>query len=192
MGINATEETAILSNAEAIIRVAAPADAHGIAAVHVASWRTTYRGIVPQAYLDGLSVDARALTWQRQLGNAADHTCTYIVEDDGERIIGFAGGGPPRDGNPAYAGELYAIYLLRECQRQGIGRRLVRAVAERLAHEGMRSMLVWVLEDNPSRRFYEALGGVLLPERQYFERGGARLAEVCYGWPDIAVLRAGT
>ncbi len=80
--------------------------------------------------------------------------------------------------------------MLEEAQGSGLGRRLVRAVAERLARAGMSSMLVWVLEANPACRFYEALGGVPLPERQYFERAGSRLVEVCYGWADTAPLRS--
>jgi len=174
------------------IREATLADARGIAEVHVASWRTTYRGIMPDAYLASLSVDDRERSWARQISAPNYEAVTYVVEDEGRdeagRIVGFASGGPRYVGDSAYSGELYAIYLLEEEQGHGLGRRLVRAVAERLAREGMTSMLVWVLETNPARRFYESLGGVLLPERQYFERAGSRLVEVCYGWAGTAPL----
>ncbi len=177
------------------IREATIADARGIAAVHVASWRTTYRGVVPDEYLANLSVDAREQNWVRQIATASDQTAIYVAEEearaDGDevgRIVGFAAGGPRREGNAAYAGKLYAIYLLEEAQGHGLGRQLVHAVAERLAPHGITSMLVWALEANPACRFYEALGGVLLPERQYFERAGVRLAEVSYGWGDTGAL----
>lgn len=100
----------------------------------------------------------------------------------------FAEGGPERSGDPDHAGELYVIHLIEDSQRRGAGRRLVTSVASDLARNGMRSMLVWVLEQNrPACLFYEALGG--LPAReQEVSIGGVTLAEVGYGWPDIGPL----
>ena len=60
-------------------------------------------------------------------------------------VVGFADGGPERGGDPVYCGELYAISILDTYQRQGIGRCLTQAVAERLLRAGFRSMLLWVL-----------------------------------------------
>jgi hypothetical protein len=59
------------------IRAASPTDARGIAAVHVASWRTTYRGIVPADYLAGLSADAREHSWRRQLASYAARSSAW-------------------------------------------------------------------------------------------------------------------
>ena len=71
-----------------------------------------------------------------------------------------------------------------------MGRRLVSAVARQLAVDGFCSMLVWVLEDNrPACAFYESLGGTTVG-RQTVTIGGAHLAEVSYGWSDIAHLAA--
>jgi hypothetical protein len=74
--------------------------------------------------------------------------------------------------------------LLREHQRAGIGRRLFGSVARGLAEGGITALLAWVLARNPSRRFYEAVGGKLLGSQE-IDIGGARLEEVAYGWPDI-------
>jgi GNAT superfamily N-acetyltransferase len=172
------------------IRAATAGDARAIAEVHVASWRAAYRGIVPDAVLDALSVCERAGRWASRLANPDSPSFVYVAEDDAGRVVGFASGGPRRDGDPAYVGELYAIYLLPAVQGKGIGRRLAQAVAHRLEDRGMRSMLVWVLATNPARRFYEALGGRHLGA-QPFEMGGATMTEVAYGWPDIRVLLEG-
>lgn len=59
-------------------------------------------------------------------------------------------------------GEVYAIYVLPEYQRQGIGRQLMSMCAEELLRGSMDTLLVWVLEANPARRFYERLGGELV------------------------------
>lgn len=177
------------------IREATAADARGIAHVNTAAWRATYRGIVPDDFLARMSVEAGERGWASRIADAAEgQNCVYVAEDDGrdgssEGIVGFASGGPRREGNPAYAGELYTVYLLQGVQGHGIGRQLTCAVTAHLARGGMSSMLVWVLEANQSaRRFYEALGGVLLPERHMFERTGIPLPEVSYGWADTGTL----
>ena len=172
------------------VREAGPADAAAIARVHVDSWRTTYCGIVPDDYLAQLSYAERERRWQSDLINAESGQSAYFVyvaEDESGQIVGFASGGPERIGDPVYTGELYAIYILAAHQGNGMGRRLVQSLAARLVQAGMRSMLVWVLADNPSRHFYEALAGE--PVRQQpIEIGGVMLDEVAYGWPDTSLL----
>ena len=169
------------------IREATPADAPGIAHVHVASWRTTYRGLVPDDYLAGLSKERRAAFWLAHLSDLSEVECAYVAEDETQGIVGFAGGGPERDGHPSFAGELHAIYLLAEHQGRGLGRALAIAVAHRLAEAGTRSMLVWVLADNPARAFYAALGGREVGEKPV-EIGGKALTEIAYGWDDVGSL----
>lgn len=173
------------------IRRAILADAHAIAEVHVASWRSTYRGLVPQAHLDGLSVERRETMWTSVLGDARTQTLVFVATADDGRIVGFAAGGPPQVPDstyPAYTGELYAIYLLADHQGRGTGRQLVASLAHALATRGMTSLLVWVLEGNPACHFYAALGGVRAGEKP-IDIGGATLTELAYGWPDSAPLR---
>lgn len=171
-----------------MIREATAADAPAIARVHVESWRTTYRGIVPDAVLANLSVERREQQWARVLGNAAGAEFVYVAEDEAGAVIGFASGGPEREHDPLYTGELHAIYLLAEAQGRGIGRELTRLVAERLAAAGHRAMLVWVLAENPACGFYAALGGTPVREKQ-IAMGGASLTEIAYGWEDTRPLR---
>jgi L-amino acid N-acyltransferase YncA len=115
--------------------------------------------------------------------------CAYVAELPAGGIVGFASGGPRQNESyhPEYESELYTAYLLREHQRRGLGRRLLRAVAGRLLADGKRSMLAWVLAKNPSRPFYEAAGGRLLGS-QNVQIGGVTLEEVAYGWDDIQSL----
>lgn len=173
-----------------MLREARPDDAAAIAHVQVETWRTTYRGIVPQRYLDTLSVEWRAQTWERILDASESSHCAFAVQADEVGIVGFANGGPERNGDPVYTGELYAIYILDAFHGLGFGKRLVQAVAERLQAQGHSAMLLWVLSDNPARRFYESLGGQLL-RFQPIEIGGASLQEAAYGWPRIHLLSRG-
>lgn len=163
-------------------------DAERIARVHVDSWRTTYKGILPADFLAALSVERRAEMWRRAatLSGQGGRSLT-VAEADG-RIVGFAAGGPNHDPDLVYTGELYAIYILESHQRLGIGRRLVAPVAAALAAGGHSTMLLWVLAANAgARRFYESLGGRAVRE-QRTDIGGIAYPEVGYGWDDLPAL----
>ncbi len=171
-----------------IVREAKIADAPAIAQVNVDTWRTAYRNIVPADYLAKLSYEKRESNWQEILSNVkntGDYVC--VAENDSGQIVGFAAGGCERTGKYVYRGELFAIYILEEYQRQGIGRQLVRSVATKLAELSLNSMLAWVLGDNSACRFYEFLGGKKVEELQT-SRAGVLVKEIAYGWTDIAVL----
>jgi ribosomal protein S18 acetylase RimI-like enzyme len=169
---------------EFLIRPAHPDDAPGIARVHVDSWRTTYKGIIPDTILDNLSYEARTRQWRIGLSNPNRKIFDYVAVDPSDQIVGFVNGGTERSGDPEYKGELYAIYLLKEVQGQGLGRRLMLTLVERLVQEGYTNMLLWVLAANPARKFYEKMGGHVLRSR-YEDFGGTMLEEVAYGWGDI-------
>ncbi len=169
------------------IRQANVPDAASIAKVHVDSWRTTYTGVLPDDFLAQLSYEQREQTWRDILSTQGATEFVFIAEAEASNIMGFASGGPERSGNTVYLGELYAIYLLEAYQRKGIGGQLAQAIAKRLVQEGLHSMLVWVLANNPSQDFYSALGGQRVYE-QDITIGGARLVEVAYGWRDIREL----
>lgn len=165
------------------IRLANVHDATAIANVHVESWRTTYKGIVPDDFLATLSPEQREQFWRRVLTDPSSSSFVYVAEDDSGKVIGFASGGSERSGDPVYTGELYAIYLLAPYQGQGIGRQLMITLVSRLLQAGMTALLLWVLTENPSRKFYERLGG-----RRVYQKtvtiGGVTLIEVAYGWRD--------
>ena len=170
------------------IRAANPSDAGPIARVHVDTWRTTYTAIVPAEYLVGLSYRDRESKWDEILATDQPTSSNFVAETEGGDVVGFAGGGPEREGDKHYLGELYAIYLLEGYQRKGVGRRLVSTVAQRLLVDGFSSMLVWVLQDNhPACRFYESLGGQRVGWKT-LTIAGTDLIEVSYGWRDVAGL----
>ena len=143
-----------------VIRPAVIDDAPAIAHVHVEAWRTAYRGIMPSEFLDGLSKGDRRDKWIAILTKDAPKEFNIVAEQDGQ-IVGFASGGPDRKSDPNFTGELYAIYLLEEYRSQGIGTALFQQSVETLLGFGMDSMKVWVLRENPCRKFYERLGGEL-------------------------------
>jgi GNAT superfamily N-acetyltransferase len=170
----------------ASIRLATPDDAPGIARVHIDSWRTTYPGIVPDDVLVSLSYEQREQNWRMALTNPESKQFIYVAVVEGE-VVGFAASGPGQENNSLYSGEIYALYLFEEWQGRGIGRELVKKAAQELLRRGHKSMLIWVLRDNPSRGFYERMGGKYYKEKP-IQIGDANLIEVAYGWNDLTTL----
>jgi ribosomal protein S18 acetylase RimI-like enzyme len=163
------------------IRKAKIEDAGAIAHVQVESWKTTYVGIVPDGFLASLTQEDRMRSWREQI--LADNISILVAEDE-TGMFGFVAGGEIRKKLEDYDAELYAIYLQRERQKQGAGRILCLTLASALQTKGFTSMLVWVLEQNPSVSFYERLGAVQTA-RKIINIGGVDLQELAFGWPSL-------
>jgi hypothetical protein len=70
------------------IRPARMQDVPEIAAVHVGSWQAAYRGLLPQAYLDGLDPSQRIGQWERSVSADRSDGGTLVAEAAG-RLSGF-------------------------------------------------------------------------------------------------------
>ena len=170
------------------VRPAIPDDLTGMARVHVDTWKTTYRGMVPDRFLDELNYESDiARGFGRWLWESPTSWRAFVAVASGGEIVGFANGGPGRDQDPDFLGELGAIYVLKSNQAKGVGRMLVREVARHLISKDIASMIVWVLEANPYRRFYEKLGGLSV-RRRVAPVAGVELPELGYGWKDVRSL----
>ena len=139
------------------IREAVVDDAVELAAAHVASWQAAYRGLLPQALLDGLSAERRTATWVRALQDAG--CLTHVAVEPNGRVAGFIHAGASRDADCGdKVGELIAIYLRPELWNRGVGHQLHAAGMASLAARFEQATL-WVLEGNArARAFYVRQG----------------------------------
>ncbi len=167
------------------LRPARPGDAAAIAKVHVETWRAAYAGIVPDTYLVSLTESKQALKWNNMIRRAAAPEAVLAAEladVPGGRIVGFGSCGSAR--GQSESGEIFTLYVAPDWQGQGIGRLLLEALFAQLHEAGLSEAMLWVLSGNPSRFFYEALGGLRIAERT--ERfAGVDLAEAGYAWSDL-------
>ncbi|MGO1117768.1 N-acetyltransferase family protein [Rhodovibrionaceae bacterium A322] len=195
------------------VRQATAMDAHAIATIRVESWRAAYPGLVPDRYLVSMSAERDARGWRESLGRPkSDVTLVAVLAggpdagqpdtgkpdigktdtgepDRSQQVVGFISGGPVRRKYLGCDAEVYALYVLPDHQDQGWGRKLLFALFEELSAKGCRSAYLWCLAENPSRFFYEALGGQKRGEREEIFAGAA-LDEVAYVWPDLFELLA--
>lgn len=169
------------------ISPAGPGDALDLARVHVASWRETYPGILPRAYLDAMSVQRHARLWRRRLMGAEEVT---LAAEGVEGLVGYCSGGVWRGREDGLC-EITTLYVLREAQGTGLGRRLLTDTARVLAARGAISLIIWVLRDNArARGFYEHLGGKLDAARGETV-GGQVIPSVAYRWERAASWPSG-
>ncbi|MCT4619859.1 MAG: GNAT family N-acetyltransferase [Marinisporobacter sp.] len=165
------------------IREATIDDAPQMAYVNVETWLTTYKGIVPDKFLQERKEKIEeTVEWIREKFEE-DNIKALVYEKD-NKIAGFATYGREREGDLAYKGEIYAIYLLEGYQKKGLGKEIFKQVIRNLISIGINNMLIWALEENESCRFYEKTGGKIVMRRN-IEIGGKELKEVGYGWNNL-------
>lgn len=177
-----------MSRARLALRPAGLADAGAIARLHVATWRATYAGILPEAYLVSMREVPQMRQWRGTLSRrqAGESVLVAEVESaDGAEIVGFGSCGPARACGLAYRGEVYTLYVGEDWQNRGVGRALLSALFADLSGREYPDAVIWVLSANPSRYFYQAMGGQPVGERRE-TFAGAVLGESAYGWPDLA------
>ncbi|MBM0066917.1 GNAT family N-acetyltransferase [Alkalicoccobacillus gibsonii] len=151
------------------IRKAVIEDAPAMARVHVDSWRTTYKGLLPDEMLEKLSYDERTKLWENNIQN--ERGFIYVAEKDDGQIIGIASGEKREKSKDANVGDLTTVYLFKEEQGKGIGARLTNQILEELYTLGCTTIYVEVLANNQSRIFYEKMGATLHQEEQITLRG---------------------
>lgn len=166
---------------EITIRPARPGDASGIAGLDIETWRATYAGLLSASYLVGLSQQRRELGWRMVIDR--EPRDVRIAIDAAGAVVGFGSCGPSR-GERHFPGEVFTLYVAPDRQNEGIGRRLVIALFRRLVASGLDAAIVWVLRDNPSRFFYERIGGRQV-SRKPIAVGGKVVEAVAYGWRDL-------
>jgi ribosomal protein S18 acetylase RimI-like enzyme len=189
------------------VRRAGPADAGGIALVHVATWREAYATLLPPAFLQRMQVSRLTDQWRSDITRAVPPTDEAVfvaraaplgdrraagspapARGREGRVIGFASVGSRTRRKDHGDGEIYMLYVLADYRRAGVGRALLRACADHCLARGLFSASIWVLRDNDrARRLYETLGAVQIGEATDVV-GGAPAPLVGYAWEDLAGL----
>ena len=176
------------------IRRAARADAAAIGRVHVETWQATYAGLLPDAMLVAMSDVRQSAWWSQLLKDPAEARGVFVADDRDMGVVGFGSCGPVRDppegmpvgldGREIKVGEVYTLYVEPDFQNLGLGRKLLGALFRQLQAARCDTAVLWMLAENPTRFFYEGLGGERVGER-VDTLGGTDVDEVAYAWRDL-------
>ncbi|MGW2618635.1 N-acetyltransferase family protein [Streptomyces sp. NPDC001500] len=158
------------------------ADVERVSEIRVRGWQRAYRGLMPQSYLDALSVAEDAERRRASFGQGGPGVVNLVAERAGT-VAGWAALGPCRDGEVLTPdAELYALYAAVEHLGTGVGRALLEEAARRAEALGHPAMRLWVLRDNvPARRFYARAGLHADGAEEPFEVAGVAVPEVRHG-----------
>ncbi|MDP4011663.1 MAG: GNAT family N-acetyltransferase [Candidatus Roizmanbacteria bacterium] len=164
-----------------IVREANIGDVSGIAKIHVETWQYAYRGQLPDAFLDSLSIEKRQKVWREELSNPQSNVKIYVGEIE-SKIVGFCSLGKSRDDDADESmGELYAIYIDSHYMNSGIGSALIQKGLEYLKDVGFKKATLWVLTSNKkTRMFYEHKGWSAGGKTKTDQREGFVLHETRY------------
>lgn len=156
-----------------VIREPTDADIPALAQLHVTTWNATYAPML----MNGPPVAVREYQWREAFATLDGSWFCFVVQNTRGELVGFAKG--QKSEHPEYGGQLSKIYLLREYQRLGLGRRLIGHVARRFLTQGITAM--WLCGDarNPSCNAWVALGAI---------KTDADPGSGNYGWRDLRVL----
>ncbi|MFE9479197.1 GNAT family N-acetyltransferase [Streptomyces spororaveus] len=159
------------------VRAMTDADIEAVSRIRVTGWKAAYAGILPQPYLDRMTVEADTRARRQYFGTADRASVDLVAVDAQGGVVGWACLGPSRTG----AGELYALYVRPSLIGSGIGRALLEAVHVHALARGFGLVLLWVLTDNATaRRFYERAGYVADGAVQTDSYDGVPVTEVRY------------
>ncbi|MFJ5995058.1 GNAT family N-acetyltransferase [Streptomyces sp. NPDC092370] len=158
------------------------ADCDRVAEIRIRGWQSAYRGLIPQSYLDGLSVEEDAERRRTYLSQGDGSVVNLVAEDSGGEIVGWACHGPYREGEVLTPDvELYAVYVHPDQVGRGVGRALLAEAVARCTAAGHGRLLLWVLKGNDrARRFYERAGFRADGVEEPFEVEGVAVPEVRY------------
>jgi GNAT superfamily N-acetyltransferase len=164
------------------IRRAQKTDAAQIGRVQVDSYLSAYNDLLPEEYLANFTYEEQEKDWSTW---QSDHPEDFLLVADVEGVvIGYALSRELSD-EPGW-GEVAALHVSPSLKRKGVGKALFMESASELRERGCSSLLIWTLEGNPSRGFYEHLGGKLNGTKHWvIEELDFDQVEVCYRWEDI-------
>jgi ribosomal protein S18 acetylase RimI-like enzyme len=172
------------------IRDAVKQDFPSIARLHAASWKVAYRGILPDAFLDGDLENDREQRWAGIAERMApsDH---LLIALSGSSPAGFISGWTTAATgcDPDFDLHIDNLHVRPDLRGQKLGLALMRELSRRQpADRKVRAYLSVLAGNEPARRFYLRLGG-RLSDTQDTKIGGAVIGETRIVWDDFRSLQ---
>ena len=171
-----------------MLRLAHVSDEPAVARLHADSWRTAYRGILRDDFLDGAVVANRRELWSARFAEINRTDQLILVSEECGEIQAFACA--YLDADPEWGTLVDNLHVVPGLKGKGLGRKLMAAVAEDVQRHALHPVLhLWVYEQNDqARRFYERLGGLVSTCVAEPAPDGSRVNVLRYGWRALTFI----
>ncbi|WP_446786493.1 GNAT family N-acetyltransferase [Macellibacteroides fermentans] len=158
------------------IKTASIHDVKEISYIHASSWKTAYKGIVPQEYLDNLKNDFWIPSFEKWI---SDNTITAKLAYTGNEAIGCISYGKSRDISLPDWGEIVSLYVLPKYLGRGFGKALLMSAINDMYNKGFENIYLWVLEENlQAQKFYRKNGFIKSEDKLSCEISGKNLFDL--------------
>ncbi len=168
------------------LRRACKQDCAGLARVQVESYRASYVDMFPPDFLENLTLAEQEQDWRDWLAANPTDVLLTAAAASGE-VCGYVLARVQVDAPPDYSAEVLALHVSPAQRGRGIGRALLRGALIELQQRGCANVMLWTLEGNPIRRWYERLGGQKI-DCKTWDMDGWLIHEVAYDWDDLSAL----
>jgi|GEM_PF-337487 GNAT superfamily N-acetyltransferase len=180
-------EIVSLPGEHVVIREAQPGDAPAMARINAATWRDSYGKFLPRQLMEEVSCSQKQAEIENFFARWEEDQAVALVAEKSGEIMAFIMAGKNHSQNSGYMGEIYNLHVAPAFQTQGIGRYLLYRVSQVFRQRNWNTMMVWALTENPSRRFYEKLGGRVIAQ-SVDEYRGFTAPVIAYGWNELICL----
>lgn len=151
---------------ECLIRKREKKDCSSIAKVVTVAWNETYKGIVPDWFLEELKNNESERA-KKTLDEFDINNNNQLVLEVNNQVVGFVNYGKSDDESYENCGEIFALYIIGKYKGNGFGRKLVEAAKKELKLLEFDKMIIACLKGNPSNDFYKHIGGIYVKDGLY-------------------------
>ena len=139
-----------------------PEEIEGKSLVHWQTWREAYDDLLPADYQETMTLDRCRFFSQKYPENT-------LIAMDGKKVVGFISYGNFR-GETIQAGEIIALYVLKDYYGKGVSKQLMHAAF--VALDQFSEIYLWVLKDNKRAiAFYQKMGFTFDGQEQILKLG---------------------
>ncbi len=183
------------------VRRAKECDVNAMGRIYVEAWQDAYAGLLSDDGLVSMTPARHAAYWAKTIKQQSPKDACLVATLTGHGvigpgiigpgiigpgIIGMASAGPTRTRDLPFGAEVFTLYVDPNHQRQGAGLELLGCLFSAMRQAGQRSVVIWALDGNPVRTFYERFGGVEVARRTR-TTFGEKHEEIAFGWPDLVL-----
>lgn len=149
-----------------IIRNIRREDIPDIVDIKINGWKNAYKGIISDEVLNSMNKEQIIKKIEKKYTESG-----FAVAILNEIIVGFCNYIDSNKYTQDMAdidSEILALYVKPELKYNGIGTKLFNYVLNEFREKNKSKMILWCLKENePSKKFYEKMGGKILTTREF-------------------------